>query len=73
MRPQRSFWLRLQGTLINLDETMQRLAQALAARDMTLLAATMHPAFDWLTGDSDFRQLRSRCEIWARRADPVAG
>jgi hypothetical protein len=73
MRPQRSFWLRLQGTLINLDETMQRLAQALAARDMTLLAATMHPAFDWLTGDSDFRQLRSRCEIWAQRADPVAG
>lgn len=54
------------------DETMHRLAQALAARDMTLLAATMHPAFDWLAGDADFRRLRSGCAIWAQRADPVS-
>jgi len=55
------------------DETIIRLAQALAAGDMTLLAATMQPAFDWLAGDADFRQLRSRCAIWAQRVDPVAG
>jgi TolB-like protein/tetratricopeptide (TPR) repeat protein len=54
------------------DETMRHLAQALAARDMTLLAATMQPAFDWLAGDADFRRLRSGCAIWAQRADPVA-
>jgi TolB-like protein/Tfp pilus assembly protein PilF len=55
------------------DETMHHLAQALAARDMTLLAATMQPAFDWMAGDTDFRHLRSRCAIWAQRADPATG
>jgi TolB-like protein len=55
------------------DETMLRLAQALAGRDMTLLAATMQPAFDWLAADAKFRQLRGGCAIWARRADAVAG
>jgi len=54
------------------DGTMQLLAEALAAHDMTLLAATMQPAFDRLAGNADFRQLRSRCAIWAQRADFIA-
>ncbi|MEP7181305.1 MAG: tetratricopeptide repeat protein [Betaproteobacteria bacterium] len=53
--------------------TLQYLDLALVARDMTLLAATMLPAFDWLADDADFRRLRSRCAIWARRAEPAAG
>ena len=54
------------------DQTLHLLAQAVATGDMALLAATMQPAFDWLTGDPDFRELRSRCAIWDRRPDPAA-
>ena len=55
------------------DAALQWLAQALGVRDVTLLAATTLPAFDWLADDADFRELRSRCAIWAHRSAAIAG
>ena len=49
------------------EATLGWLGVALERRDMTLLTATMHPAFDWLNGDPAYESLRSRVPIWAAR------
>jgi Tfp pilus assembly protein PilF len=49
-------------------EALRYVAQAQDGHDMTLLAATMLPAFDWLADDPGFRQLRGRCALWAGRS-----
>lgn len=55
------------------EATLLWLGKALEVADMTLLAATMSPALDWLASDAGFMALRSRCPVWARRkALPVA-
>jgi TolB-like protein len=50
------------------ETTLQRLAAAVDMRDMSLLAATMSPALDWLDDDPSLLVLRRRCPVWARRA-----
>lgn len=50
--------------------TLRWLEIALDRRDLTLLAATMHRAFDWLDGDPDYEPLRGRAPIWAARERP---
>jgi tetratricopeptide (TPR) repeat protein len=59
----------LAALLHDKDGTLLLLTQAYAMHDMALLPATMHPAFDWLTDDADFLQLRSKCPTWARRVE----
>jgi hypothetical protein len=58
----------LAAMLHDRDAAIALLTAAHAERDMNLLQAAFHPAFDWLADDAQFRSLLERCGIGGRSA-----